>query len=297
VLEVEDSHDPSGSSSDNNGYDQAARGSNDPQRSYWIQPWPKKTYFSSIGNGAGSSGDPCGSGPQPSSCRGIVVGSILVPVHSPASPLSSEGGHGVTTLTLPGGHVTGGPNHILEPQQTGLTTHQQLLESQGGHTGFQDLQAAWVPVLSQDRTTTVDSLPSQDPMLLEVALQPMDVRQHTILRDSHNLESDCLEGRAMFCLEGAPPATSPSLVELQGLGGRLQTALLDASGLLCVGSMFQIPYLGHLCCAGPRVLILQLPLRHMLGPNSWTGPSQMVGQCWTLKQPPLGGVHPIYPPF
>jgi hypothetical protein len=234
VLEVEDWHDPS-DSSDDDGYDQAPRGSDDPQQSYWLQPWPKKTRFSSVGDGADSSGDPCRLGPQSSSCRGVVVGSILVPVDSPTSPLSGEGGHGVATLALLGGHVAGGPNHNQEPRQMGPTMHQQPLDSRGGHTGYQDLQPAWVPVMSQDRTTTVDNLPSQDPMILEAALQPMEVQQHTVLR-AHNLEAGCLEGHAVFCLEGAPLVTSPSLARLQGLGGHLQTTLPDASGLLCVGA-------------------------------------------------------------
>jgi hypothetical protein len=114
VLEVEDWHDPS-DSSDDDGYDQVPRGSDDPQQSCWLQPWPKKTRFSNVGDGAFSNGDSCGSGPQPSSCRGVVVGSILVPVDSLVSPLSSEGGHGAATLVLPGGRVAGGPSHNQEP--------------------------------------------------------------------------------------------------------------------------------------------------------------------------------------
>jgi hypothetical protein len=43
-------------------------------------------------------------------------------------------------------------------------------------------------------------------------------------------------GSHLFCLEGGPPVTSPSLTKLQGLGGHLQTTVPDASRLLCAGA-------------------------------------------------------------
>jgi hypothetical protein len=43
--------------------------------------------------------------------------------------------------------------------------------------------------MSQDMSTMVDTQPSQDPMLQEAVLQLLEVRQHTVLHDSHYLEA------------------------------------------------------------------------------------------------------------
>jgi hypothetical protein len=115
----------------------------------------------------------------------VVVGSILVSVASLPSPSFGGGGHGVT----PDGRVIGGASCNQELRQLGPTTHQRSLVSQGGQAGFQDLQPVWVPIMSQDMSTMVDTQPSQDPMLQEAVLQLLEVRQHTVLHDSHYLEA------------------------------------------------------------------------------------------------------------